>query len=54
MWNFLAGKIFGVMLSISSVCFDTLLPDRVELPDALRKSPKTFKTMPQYSGNSSS
>ena len=38
MWNFVAGTICGVILSISYVWYDVSLPDWVELPHAFKKS----------------
>ena len=38
MWNFLAGTVCGLVLSISYVWYDVSLPGWVELPDAVKKS----------------
>jgi hypothetical protein len=38
MWNFLAGTVCGVVMSVSYVWYDVSLPDWVELPDAFKKS----------------
>jgi hypothetical protein len=38
MWNFLAGTVCGVLLSVSYVWYDLSLPDWVELPDTFKKS----------------
>ena len=38
MWNFLAGTVCGVVLSISYVWYGVSLPDWLELPDTFKKS----------------
>lgn len=38
MWNFLAGTVCGVVLSISYVWYDISLPDWLELPGVFQKS----------------
>jgi hypothetical protein len=38
MWNFLAGTVCGVVLSISYVWYDVALPEWAVLPDTVKKS----------------